>query len=157
MTTKNMSLADLQDLVEGLTLHPGLWREALVPRPGERQFSLIARTERVEVWAVAWMAGQDTGFHDHDASAAAITVYEGEVVDERMAIGSDSIANTHAVGSSFNVGAGEIHRVRHTGEVPAITLHAYSPPLDRMGAYEVRSDGRLLRTPLEGSEALSAG
>jgi predicted metal-dependent enzyme (double-stranded beta helix superfamily) len=153
----NIATADLQSLVEGLALHSGLWRDGLVHDADERQFALIARTERVEVWAVAWMPGQDTGFHDHDASAAAITVYEGAVVDERMAIGSPSISNIHDAGASFCVAAGEIHRVRHAGDVPSITLHAYSPPLDRMGSYEVRSDGRLLRTPLEGDEALSAG
>ena len=40
-----------------------------------------------------------------------------------------------------------IHRVRHIGDAPAVTLHAYSPPLDRVGTYEVAEDGALLRHP----------
>lgn len=150
------SLEELKTLVEGLALHETIWRDGLIHDPSERQFALIARTDTVEVWAVAWMDGQDTGFHDHDASGAAITVFEGEIVDERMAINGDGIGKRHGAGSTFTVDPGEIHRVRHTGVAPAITLHAYSPPLERMGSYEVRDDGRLLRTPLDGGEALSA-
>jgi hypothetical protein len=40
-----------------------------------------------------------------------------------------------------------IHRVRHRGAGPAVTLHAYSPPLRRVGTYEVAADGALLRHP----------
>jgi hypothetical protein len=30
---------------------------------------------------------------------------------------------------------------------PAVTLHAYSPPLERVGTYAVAEDGRLRRYP----------
>ena len=36
--------------------------------------------------------------------------------------------------------AADIHRVNHAGDGPAVSLHAYSPPLRRMGAYEVDAD-----------------
>ena len=74
-----------------------------------------------------------------------------------MSMGAEPIALSHGAGASFTVDAGEIHRVRHTGDAPAITLHAYSPPLARMGSYAVGDDGRLLRTPLDATESLSAG
>jgi hypothetical protein len=38
-----------------------------------------------------------------------------------------------------------IHRVRHAGSAPAVTIHAYSPPLRRTGAYRVGPDGGLER------------
>ena len=38
-----------------------------------------------------------------------------------------------------------IHRVLHAGQGPAVTIHAYSPPLRRTGAYRVRPDGELER------------
>lgn len=157
MNTEAMSIEELQKVVDGLALHSELWRDVIAHDAAERQFELIARTERIEVWVVAWMPGHDTGFHDHDASAAAITVYEGAISDERMSIGSEPIAVSHGAGASFSVDAGEIHRVRHAGDAPAITLHAYSPPLERMGSYAVGDDGRLMRTPLDATESLSAG
>ena len=42
----------------------------------------------------------------------------------------------------------------HHGDAPAVTLHAYSPPLWRMGAYEVRPDGALTRHSLSYAEEL---
>ena len=39
-----------------------------------------------------------------------------------------------------------IHRVRHSGRA-GFTLHAYSPPLSRVGTYEFADDGALLRHP----------
>jgi len=151
-----MPAEELATLVEGLSLHSELWRDSVVHEPGERQFVLIARTSRIEAWAVAWMDGHDTGFHDHDVSAAAIAVFEGEVVDERMSVTGEGLATTHSAGATFTVDAGDIHRVRHTGDGPAITLHAYSPPLERMGSYAVSDDGRLQRTPLAGDTALTS-
>ena len=53
---------------------------------GERTYVLLHRDEEVELYVVCWMPGHDTGFHDHDASAAAITVVDGAVSEERLAL-----------------------------------------------------------------------
>jgi hypothetical protein len=37
-----------------------------------------------------------------------------------------------------------------------VTLHLYSPPLRRMGAYEVLPDGRLARRSISADEELGA-
>ena len=42
----------------------------------------------------------------------------------------------------------------HAGAEPAVTIHAYSPPLWRMGAYEVQPEGRLLRHSVSYAEEL---
>ena len=52
------------------------------------------------------------------------------------------------------VSAADIHRVRHEGADPAVTLHVYSPPLLQMGAYAVGSDGVLVRHAMSSSEEL---
>jgi hypothetical protein len=57
-------------------------------------------------------------------------------------------------GSTFAFGASDIHRVLHAGDEPAVTVHAYSPPLVRMGAYVVEDDGRLLRHTVSYGEEL---
>ena len=147
---------ELRALVDGLAEHPELWADLIEHDPDERTFGLVARTDRVEVWVVAWMAGHDTGFHDHDDCSAAIVVAEGAGVDERLALGGEPLATEHVAGTTFEVEPGGIHRVRHAGGVPAVTIHAYSPPLDRMGTYEVGTGGRLLRLPQAGDTALTA-
>ena len=155
-TERVKTTGELAELVSGLVEHPSLWADELVHDPAERQFVLVARTATLEVWAVAWMDGHDTGFHDHDDAAAAIIVAQGAVVDERLALGGEPLAKEHGPGAPFVVEPGGIHRVRHAGDGPAVTLHAYSPPLDRMGTYVVGESGRLLRLPQDGAAELKA-
>ena len=61
---------------------------------------------------------------------------------------------TFGAGTSFHFSAADIHRVRHTGSSPSVTLHVYSPPLLRMGAYAVDDDGVLARHPMSYLEEL---
>ena len=92
------------------------------------------------------MPGHDTGFHDHDHSSAAVTVLAGEVIEERLSL-TGSVERRVASGELITIAKEAIHRVRHAGDAPAVTLHAYSPPLRRVGTYEVADDGALLRHP----------
>jgi hypothetical protein len=46
--------------------------------------------------------------------------------------------------------------VLHAGDGPAVTIHAYSPPLTRSGAYRIGLDGELERELLSGEEELRA-
>ncbi len=100
------------------------------------------------------MDDQDTGFHDHDNSAGAVAVLGGAVREERLALGGSPRERVCHAGSTFAFAAGDIHRVSHAGEGPAVTLHAYSPPLLRMGAYVVGESGLLVRHSMSCSEEL---
>ena len=51
-------------------------------------------------------------------------------------------------GSTFTVPPVAIHRVMHAGGAPAVTIHAYSPPLTRTGVYRVGDGGELQRESL---------
>ncbi len=144
----------LERLVRELAAEPGRWRELVRHTAAERQFALLSRDDDVEVWVVSWMDGHDTGFHDHDDAAAAIVVLEGEVEDQRLALGGVPHATRYAAGEAFSVPPAAIHRVLHAGYRPAVTLHAYSPPLTRMGAYEVGEGGILLRHARPAGEEL---
>ena len=55
---------------------------------------------------------------------------------------------------TFTVPPAAIHRVLHAGDRPAVTIHAYSPPLTRTGAYRVTPDGALEREALSFEEEL---
>ena len=147
--------AALRALVDELRPSLSMWRDEVRHDPAERQYARVLASDDVEVWIVAWMDGHDTGFHDHDDSAAAIAVLEGAVVDERLAVGT-SIATRHGEGAIFTVEPAAIHRVHHSGHAPALTLHAYSPPLARVGTYEIADSGALLRHPRAGDERLEA-
>ena len=121
----------------------------------ERVHALLHRDEEIEVYVVCWTAGHDTGFHDHDESAAAITVLAGMVAEERLTLGGP-VATALGAGDTVTIAREAIHRVRHAGDLPAVTLHAYSPPLQRVGTYEVADDGALLRHPRPSDVTLDA-
>jgi quercetin dioxygenase-like cupin family protein len=142
------ALADFAD-------RPESWRPLVRHDPGERTYVQLHRDEDIELYLVCWMPGHDTGFHDHDESAAAITVVEGEVSEERLAIGG-TVETTVRAGETVTIAREAIHRVRHAGDGPAVTLHAYSPPLERVGTYEVADDGALLRHPRAADVPLEA-
>ena len=74
--------------------------------------------------------------------------------EERLALGGPPRERTFKAGGSFHFSAADIHRVRHAGADPAVTLHVYSPPLLRMGAYAIGEDGVLARHPSSYSEEL---
>jgi quercetin dioxygenase-like cupin family protein len=101
------------------------------------------------------MPGHDTGFHDHDHSAAAITVLEGEITEERLSL-TGAVARTLGKNDVLTIAKEAIHRVKHAGDQPAVTLHAYSPPLSRVGTYEFAENGALLRHPRPAETPLEA-
>jgi quercetin dioxygenase-like cupin family protein len=132
-----------------------VWRPLVRHDEQERVYELVHRDADVELYLVCWMPGHDTGFHDHDHSAAAITVLTGEITEERLSLGG-SVSRRLQEGAAVEIAREAIHRVRHSGSEPAVTLHAYSPPLSRVGTYEFADDGALLRHPRPAETPLEA-
>ena len=145
---------ELTDLVEQLAATPECWRHLVNHRPDARTYEQLHRDDHVAVWLICWMNDHDTGFHDHDLSAGALSVVRGAVLEERLVLGGSPSRRTLSAGDSLAFGAADIHRVSHAGAEPAVTLHAYSPPLWRMGAYEVSPDGTLRRHSMSYAEEL---
>lgn len=142
-------------LLESWAKREEAWRPRVRHHPEERTYELLHRDDDVEIYLIGWMPGHDTGFHDHDDSAAAITVLEGAITEERLAI-DGTVRHTLKTGDTVTIAREAIHRVRHAGQRPATTLHAYSPPLQRVGTYEVAADGALLRHPRNAETPLEA-
>ena len=151
-----MSIGELERYVANLAAAPELWQH-LVRHSGERRvYEQIVDEEHVNAWVICWSEDQDTGFHDHDDSAAAILVLAGHVSEERLRLGAAPDARVGGPGTTLFVPPTAIHRVLHAGEGPAVTIHAYSPPLTRTGSYRTAPDGQLERTVLTYDEELRA-
>jgi mannose-6-phosphate isomerase-like protein (cupin superfamily) len=152
----SLTEAALERFVARLVAAPELWRHAVRHASDVRVYEQIWDDEDVNAWVICWSEDQDTGFHDHDDSSAAIAVIEGQVREDRLRLGDNPRSQTFGPGTVFTVPAVAIHRVLHAGGVPAVTIHAYSPPLDRTGAYRIGPDGALERELLSGEEELRA-
>jgi predicted metal-dependent enzyme (double-stranded beta helix superfamily) len=151
---RDLSGPELQAFVAELADRPELWIHHVKHDATQRVYEELLSDEHLTVWLICWMDDHDTGFHDHDRSAGAVTVLSGAVREERLTIGGPPRERTYAVNEAFHFCAADIHRVRHAGADPAVTLHAYPPPLERMGAYAIDHDGVLVRHPVASSEEL---
>ena len=133
---------------------PELWQDLVAHDPDHRHYVELLRDAHVAVWLICWMEDHDTGFHDHDLSGGAVGVVAGAVREDRLVLGSSPSSRVVQAGGAFSFEASDIHRVQHVPGAPAVTIHAYSPPLWRMGSYEVVQDGSLRRHAISYAEEL---
>jgi len=141
----SLSRAELERFATELAAAPERWRHHVRHAEDVRVYEEIWSDDDVNAWVICWSQDQDTGFHDHDESAAAITVVSGRVREDRFTVNGSPHSREFGAGSTFTVPPVAIHRVLHAGHGPAVTIHAYSPPLRRTGAYRVGADGELER------------
>jgi predicted metal-dependent enzyme (double-stranded beta helix superfamily) len=156
---RDLTGPELESFVRELADRPELWIDFVRHDASQRVYEELLSDAHVTAWLICWMDDQDTGFHDHDVSAGAVAVVSGNVREERLAIGCDlaqigQLGRKFAAGDAFHFSAADIHRVRHGGSDPAVTLHVYSPPLARMGAYTIGDDGVLARRAMPSSHEL---
>jgi quercetin dioxygenase-like cupin family protein len=140
-----LTTQELEQFVAALAATPERWRPFIRDASDARVYEQIWDDEDVNAWLICWSEDQDTGFHDHDESGAAIVVIDGQVREERLRLAGEPEAKVIGSGESFSVPPSAIHRVLHWGNGLAVTIHAYSPPLTRTGAYTVGPTGALER------------
>ena len=151
---RDLTQAELRELATALGARPEAWSDLVSHDPSQRIYEELLRDEHLAVWLICWMEGHDTGFHDHDGSAGGVAVVRGRLREERLRIGGPPTAADIGAGQTFGFEATDIHRVVHPGGAPAVSIHAYSPPLLRMGSYEIESTGALRRHSLTYAEEL---
>lgn len=143
-----LTLPELQRYAAELAARPELWAQHVRHGCEDRVYEQIASENDLNAWVICWSEDHDTGFHDHDESAAGIAVVAGAVREERLTVGSVPRGREFGAGESFAVPPVAIHRVLHAGEGTAVTIHVYSPPLARTGAYRTGANGELEREAL---------
>jgi predicted metal-dependent enzyme (double-stranded beta helix superfamily) len=151
---RDLTRPELEAFVRGLADRPELWIDFVRHDASQRVYQELLDDAHVTAWLICWMDDQDTGFHDHDVSAGAVAVVSGSVREERLAIGGPPHGRRFAAGDAFHFSPADIHRVRHGGSDPAVSLHVYSPPLAQMGAYTIGADGILARRTMPSSQEL---
>jgi hypothetical protein len=151
---RDLERTELRELVARIAADPERWRPLVRHDSEERHFEQLWRDDHVDLWVISWASGNDTGFHDHDVSRGAVAVVEGELVEERLVLGGAPRRLRHRAGETFDFDAAHVHRMRQDSATPAVSIHAYSPPLWRMGSYTVGADGTLRRQSISYAEEL---
>lgn len=156
---RELDVPELEALVDTVAATPSIWRDLVRHDRDQRHYVQLHRSPQVDLWLICWDASQETGLHDHDRSSGAVRVVEGTLLEDFLGPdegGSISLTTVaHRAGTRFSFDATHIHDVRHDGGAPAISIHAYSPALWRMGHYALgpRGLGRVSLTYVEETAA----
>jgi Cysteine dioxygenase type I len=94
-------------------------------RGDRRWYERIYDGPDYDLWVISCLPGQSTGFHDHGTSSGAFVVATG-VLEELRPDGRRYPAERDKPRS---FGPGYAHDVRNASDAPAISIHAYLPPL----------------------------
>jgi predicted metal-dependent enzyme (double-stranded beta helix superfamily) len=147
-----LSPARLDQMVAGLAGSPAAWSELLRFDPARRFYRRLELTTGYEVWLLSWLPGQATGFHDHGEAAGAFAVAHGQLLERAAVPGRRRIRSAGMLaGTVRSFGPAHVHDVSNVAAGPAISIHAYSPPLTAMRRYAMTPAG-LIQTAAQSAE-----
>ena len=150
---RDLTQAELEVLAAGIAQQPEAWAHHVAFDGEGRVFVSLHRDAHVDVWLLCWTPESDTGWHDHDVSSGAVAVVAGELVENNLTLAAGTRETRVGAGRVFSFGPDHIHRLN--GAVHgSVSVHAYSPPLWRMGQYAVNDAGVLRRVSLSYADEL---
>ena len=123
---------ELADIVSRFAASDG-WMDLVRLRTDRRWYQRLHHGPDYDIWVISWLPGQSTGFHDHGTSAGAFVISAGTLEELRAGEQPSLIqpGEVRAFDSDY------AHDVRNVSLAPAISIHAYSPPLSEMNEYEL--------------------
>lgn len=142
-----LALADLTALTRDVAAEVRAGLHPVHVDPDKRWYRLLRTDAWVDVWLISWAREQTAELHDHAGSLGALTVVSGKLTEHRWT-SAGLRARTLRAGGGAAFPPGYVHDVVNREAAPAVSVHAYSPPLTAMSYYAVE-DGRLRRTRSE--------
>ena len=150
---RDLDADELRELAAGIAAEPARWSGHVEFSDDERHYVSLYRDTHVDIWVLCWTPQNDTGWHDHDISSGAVAVTSGCLTEHNLAVGAPIMSTDVSDGLVFAFGPDHIHRL--TGRDPgSVSIHAYSPPLWRMGQYTVGRTGMLRRRSVSYADEL---
>jgi quercetin dioxygenase-like cupin family protein len=127
----------LVTITDALAARPELFEDLLVDDEVNRWWLQLFRTENYEVRLLTWEREQSSDWHDHGGSSGAWTVTAGALYETFRAEDHFSVRDRHyAAGDSGSFGPEHVHDVIYEDGKPAVSIHAYSPPLSGLTVYD---------------------
>jgi predicted metal-dependent enzyme (double-stranded beta helix superfamily) len=147
-----LSPARLGEIARTLAARLDDWGDVMRFDPGRRWYRRLALADDHEVWLLTWLPGQGTGFHDHGSAAGAFAVARGQLREQTAAGPVHRVRRrTMAAGGVRAFGSEHVHDVANVSGEPAVSVHAYSPPLTAMRRYDLTPAG-LVHVATESAE-----
>ena len=135
-----LSVSDLEEVVASVASRIELF-EDLVVHDGQGWSLHLFVNESFGVKIESWGENHLIDWHDHGGSSGAFAVISGTLVEQYR---SDDFVGIECrqlrVGDLASFGADHVHDV-YRSLAPALSVHAYSPPLSAMTHYDHRAHG----------------
>jgi predicted metal-dependent enzyme (double-stranded beta helix superfamily) len=159
-----VSLADLTTITRQVAAEVAAGMHEVRVDDTHRWSRRLHADPHLDVWLISWATEQAAELHDHGGSIGALTVVRGELTEWRWTSGGPEDhqvspeqllasgpglrrrAFSASTGAAFPLG--HVHDVSNRRTEPAVSVHAYSPPLSTMSYYGVER-GTLIRTRSE--------
>ncbi|MEQ3554626.1 cysteine dioxygenase family protein [Pseudonocardia nematodicida] len=109
----------------------------VVVDPDRRWYRLLRSDGLCDVWLISWATEQIAELHDHAGSLGALTVVSGTLTERRWTGPAGLRTRNLRDGRGAGFPLGHVHDVANTETTPAVSVHAYSPPLSAMSYYSV--------------------
>ena len=136
---RRLSLAQLREVVERYSQDVRAGRYVAEFGTDQRWHVRIHQDDDVDVWLISWTTEQGTELHDHGGSSGAFAVVDG-VLNEYVWSDADGrgllVNNVRQEGDVVAFGPAYVHDVRNHREAAAVSVHAYSPPIELMRYYD---------------------
>ncbi|WP_067454906.1 cysteine dioxygenase [Actinomadura macra] len=153
LPARTLDKRELRALVDELAGRPGTWRQHVAFSDDRRHYASLYRDEYVDIWLLCWTRQNDTGWHDHDVSSGAVRVVAGALEENNPRIGGAHVRTVVPEGQSFCFGPDHIHRLVGAANT-SVSIHAYSPPLWRLGQYSIDKTGLMRRLSVSYADEL---
>jgi Cysteine dioxygenase type I len=129
----------LREITRDFAARPERWTPLLRYGTQEHWSMRVHADTDMDIWLVTWLQKQSTTLHDHGGSAGALTVVSGGL--------REFLPSSHEIdvdaGYTRSFGAQHVHDVYNPHSAPAVSVHAYSPPLTQMSYYTLGNEGQL--------------
>jgi predicted metal-dependent enzyme (double-stranded beta helix superfamily) len=111
---------------------------AWLPDGAGRRWVHLVATAEYDAWLIVWPPGTRLGLHDHGGSSASVVIVDGELEERHHDIDTPSNVHTRTLraGDAVSFGPVHVHAVGNVGDVEAVSVHVYSPPLGDMRYFE---------------------
>ena len=140
LPSHRLSRHDLERVALAVASRPALYRDLIVDDEDGRWWLLLLATPSFEVRLLTWEHDQSSFWHDHGGSSGVFAVTQGTLRERSRARDHVGVETREfAAGEFGSFGPEHVHEVEHISGHPAVSIHAYSPPLTGLTYYE-RSD-----------------
>lgn len=139
---RRLTPEELEAVCLAVAARGDLWEDLVVDSPERRWWIVLHETASFEVRLLSWEFEQSSGWHDHAGSSGGFVVTAGVLheryrAEDQCSVGERSFSS----GEHGCFGAEHVHDVSHEEGKPAVSVHAYSPPLTRLTMYELTRFG----------------